>query len=225
MRRVPWRWGLLFVTASVAINVTFFSIDILSAYGQFSRSTDLATYLRFAWRSTLVGLWLLLVMLALGTYFALGRTKALTTIRTELAGRSRAVPIVTAVAAFFVVAPALVALFSLGFALIVDAGQSYSPPGKVRVENDLGSDATITFCPKQDCGGQSPRLVHSSDHVDYRIQRSRTPDSIVVQYRRGMTRSGLLDQVSETKGAPAVSLSEETDAETCGADVDSMDAR
>lgn len=222
MGRLPWRWALIMLMVSVAAQVVFLSIEHLVAFEALGPRTDrgLADYANWAWRSTLLGPWLLVVVLAVATFFGLGRGQSLANVRAELASRSRIVPIVTALLVFFLAAPLAIAASVLAFAPIVRGAQPLSPPGMVRVHNDQQETVRVTFCPQQDCRGQFAHRLREGEHLDFKVQAGVVPDSIVVRTGDGAARCEVVSPSDGSRSLP-VRLSE-TDARTCGADVDSM---
>ena len=127
--------------------------------------------------------------------------------------------------------PLSIAVSLLTLLLLAVSRDHSAGPDKARVQNDLGTTVTVTYCPKQDCSGQASQQLHDGDHLDYKLRSGKVPDSVVVQDRDGRPRCGLLPLAEEVSD-PEIGtidipfdLSDSVDTETCGADVDSMDTQ
>lgn len=107
-RRLPWRWLLLSVTASVVITQVMFTFTAILAVSEWG-VLDTAGAFRMAFKSQPEGLWVLLALLGVATLVALGRRQDRANLRREFTENSRTTLIVVPLIAWFVLAPLLMA--------------------------------------------------------------------------------------------------------------------
>lgn len=129
------------------------------------------------------------------------------------------------------------ALLSVGIALALVFARPLLPPFgggvlvvnpsfKVHLVNDTGHTVEVTYCPHQNCTGQSAATLQPDAQLTLVADSGSLPDSVVVQAEGQPTTCALLPDLGFGKGGKKIhdakttfSLAQEADTATCGMDV------